>query len=182
MFCYSIKDIFSHTAQLHQSSVLAWKWAMDLLCTLTPWAWVGFLHRWLIYDGIKLLFTCGINNPHFVLSSSSYFFVFNLNTDSDLWSPSWNDKRHHKWTQSDGALDWKTHSQRLCSVHRWYISCIFTCHFQGLDYKCIFPQAYYTELLISKGRTESWCRDSATDQELFRYRLGTTAAHCAVFR
>lgn len=51
---------------------------------------------------------------------------FNLNTGSDLRSPPWNDKRHHKRTQSDRALDWKAHSQRLCSVHRWSILCIFT--------------------------------------------------------
>uniref|UniRef100_A0AAQ5ZN03 Geranylgeranyl transferase type-2 subunit alpha n=1 Tax=Amphiprion ocellaris TaxID=80972 RepID=A0AAQ5ZN03_AMPOC len=92
-----------------------------------------------------------------------------------------------KYAQSVGLLlvldgqpqrvEWRSvhprfkHRTVLCTQ---VINIFTSCSIRGciMNTECLFPQAaLHCELLTLKGRTESWCRDSATDQELFRSEL-----------
>lgn len=95
-----------------------------------------------------------------VLLAGCVVLLNSLTPGSDLRPPSWSHNWHRKWAQSDGALDGEAHAQRLCPLHRWgELPLWFICRLQLSNTQH-----------LPKGRNESWCRDSATDQELFRYR------------
>lgn len=88
---------------------------------------------------------------------------------SDLWPSTWDYKWRHQRTQPNCALDREPHSQGLCSVHRWAPPPT-----RGTA-STFSPRFSTVWTFVFTGRVESWCRDTATDQELFRWCADTTA-------
>lgn len=158
----------SHTTQLWQSAPL--KWALYLIC--------AFMLRPDQFHCLSIVLASNIS----CFACEILLSFLNLNYSSYLWSPSWSNKQHHKRTQSDRALDWKAHSQRLRFVHRWSTLCIFTWTALVCIYSSFLTLWISTFNISTKVEAKAGVRTLLWIRNFLGIVPGETAAHnCGYF-